>query len=148
MTSRGNKNINKQIKHFSTHQPWFPTYHRLAGMWVCWTLCKWWWAANLHSQVFGGLRVVRMWIGSGMDCIYDLCCGRIHSLPSLKPHTMAWICFTKYAVMSGRTVLQCYWILIRLFLLLWHTDWTLPNVYCFTLHVYCFTLCLLLSYIL
>ena len=63
-----------------------------------------------------------------MDCIYDLCCGGVLSLPSLKPRTVACVCFTKYAVMSRRTVLQWYWILTGLLLLLWHTDWTLSIV--------------------
>lgn len=125
MKNGGNKNVNKQLKLFSTHQPWFPSCHKLADMWVCWTLRMWWWAANLHSQGFGGLRVVRMWIGSGMECIYDVCCDRVRSLPSLKPHTAVCMFFTKYVVMSRRRVLQCYWILTRLFLLLWHTDLTL-----------------------
>jgi hypothetical protein len=28
-----------------------------------------------------------MWSGSGMVCIHDLCCDRVRSVPSLKPHT-------------------------------------------------------------
>ena len=73
-----------------------------------------------------------------MDCIYDLCCGRVRSLPSLKTHTAACICFTKYAVMSRRTVLQCCWILTQLFLLLWHTDWN------FSMHIVLVFMCIVL----